>query len=355
MQVGSAVRVSIRVGAAFAIAACLLASSGLCAPAKPAPEPAKKSKPAKQVAPAKQAVPRKPWFRFNLGSRGGWMPGKIGVLEVEGPIYDAGPIISQIHWLDKHPLVRAMLLRIDSPGGDVGAVQEIVDELVKFRDRGKVKRPIVASFAGVAASGGYYIACPADLIVSNPGALTGSIGVVLEFPVAEDLLKKVGIEYVVIKSGRFKDSGNFARKMTPEEREILRQTVDDVYEQFLEAVWAGRKERLREAVAREDGRTAARVRDPEARAYLRGLADGRVLSGRQAYECGLVDELGGYELAMDEAVRLASLRGRPGTVSPPRHRRERSWMDYLGGMLGLPVPSGATGRPSRIALEYMLR
>jgi protease-4 len=285
------------------------------------------------------------------------MPGKIGVLEVDGAIDDPRWIISQIHWLEHYPLVRAMVLRVDSPGGDVGAVQEIVGELVKFRDNvnGKVRRPIIASFAGVAASGGYYIACPADLILSNAGTLTGSIGVILEFPVAEELMKKIGIEYVVIKSGRYKDSGNFARKMSPEEREVMQQTVEDVYEQFLEAVLDGRKEALRAAVARDTGRSVKKIGDGEVKAWLRSLADGRVFSGRQAHEDGLVDEIGGYDDALAEAGRLVELGDHPGTIFPPKRRIQRSWMDYLGGMMGLPSPSGAAGHSSRVALQYLLR
>jgi len=346
MLVGSARRCCFRTGAVVALVALCIASSGFCAPAKPAPPSAT------PFTPAKPSKPRKPWFSFGTG---GWVPGKIGVLEINGAIEDPRWIISQIHSLDTNLLVRALVLRIDSPGGDVGAVQEIVEELKKFRDKGRVRRPIVASFAGVAASGGYYVACPADVIISNPGTLTGSIGVILEFPVGEELLKKIGIEYVVIKSGRYKDSGNFARKMTPEEREIMQETVEDVYEQFLDEVWEGRGRQLKEAVARETGKDFKKVRDGEAKAWLRGLADGRVLSGRLAYDDGLVDELGGYEDALERAARLAGLRGRPGTVSPPRRRRERSWMDYLGGMLGLPDPSAVSRNSSRAALKFLLR
>jgi protease-4 len=190
---------------------------------------------------------------------------------------------------------------------------------------------------------------------SNPGTLTGSIGVILEFPVAEQLLKKVGVEYVVIKSGRYKDTGNFARRMTPEEREVMQRTVEDVYEQFLDEVWRGRKESLRSAVAMESGRAAADVRDGEAKARLRNLADGRVLSGRLAMTEGLVDRMGGLQSAIAGAARLVGLPDRPRTVTAPRPRRARSWTDFIGGMLGLPEPQGSYGRPSRVSLAYLLR
>lgn len=256
--------------------------------------------------------------------------------------------------MEKNPLVKALILRIDSPGGEVGPVQEIVDELKKFKENGKEPRPVVASFGGVAASGGYYIACAADRIISNPGALTGSIGVIMEFPVAEELLKKVGISYVVIKSGKYKDTGNFARAMSPDELAQVQHTVDDVYQQFLEVVWGGRRMALREAVARRSGRAVAKIKDREAMAALREVADGRVLSGRQALEAGLVDELGNFEDAREEAARLAGLPARAPIVTS-RPPRRTTWLDMLGSWLHLPTPLTELGRPRRVALEYILR
>lgn len=292
---------------------------------------------------------------FSLPAR--LVRGSIGLVEVDAAIYGSKPVIAQIQAHARNPLVKAMLLRVDSPGGDVGAVQEIVAELQKFRaGEGGKRRPIVASFAGVAASGGYYIAAPADLIYSNAGTLTGSIGVIIEFPIAEQLMKKVGIEYVVIKSGRFKDIGNFARAMSKEERAMIEQTVNDVYEQFLEAIMAGRKEKIRRACAADLGRPAAKVSDRETWEYLRDVADGRVMSGRQAFELGLVDELGGLEAAVSAAAKLAGIStDRPSLVHPPRRRQQASWMDLVTGWLNLPAPSGAAARPNRVALEYMLR
>lgn len=292
---------------------------------------------------------------FHLPAR--LVRGSIGLVEVDDAIYGSKPIINQIQALSRNPNVKALLLHVNSPGGEVGAVQEIVAELLKFRDNdGGARRPIVASFAGVAASGGYYIAAPADLIYSNPGTLTGSIGVIIEFPIAEQLMKKIGVEYVVIKSGRFKDIGNFARAMSREERAMIEQTVNDVYEQFLEAIMAGRKEKIRAACAADEGKPVSKTSDKAAWTYLRDVADGRVMSGRQALELGLVDELGGFEAAVSAAAKLAGITSEhPSVVLPPRRRREASWMDLVTGWLNLPAPSGSTARPNRVSLEYMLR
>jgi protease-4 len=280
--------------------------------------------------------------------------GEIGVIEVSGGIDDSRWINFQIHKMDRNPLVKALVLRIDSPGGEVGPVQEIVDEIKKFKESDKGPRPVVASFGGVAASGGYYIACAADRIISNPGALTGSIGVIMEFPVAEELLKKVGIKYVVVKSGKFKDTGNFARAMSADELAQVQNTVDDVYQQFLDVVWTGRRLALRDAVARRTGRAVKKVKDHEAMSALRAVADGRVLSGRQALEAGLVDELGNFEDAREEAARLAGLPVRAPIITS-RPPRRSGWLDLLGSWLHLPEPLSSMGRPNRVSLEYMLR
>lgn len=299
------------------------------------------------AAPARagDAKEKPSWFRLGIS--------QIAVLEIDDVIYDSRHLTGQIRRFERNPLVKALVLRIDSPGGEVAPVQEIVRELARFRRGGS--RPIVASFAGVAASGGYYIACGADRIVSNPGALTGSIGVVMEFPNAADLFKKVGVRYVVVKSGRFKDSGSFSREITPEELAVLQGTIDDVYEQFLEAVWAGRREGLRRAVARSRGSDdASSVSDQAAMRLLREVADGRVLSGRQAFEAGLVDELGGLEEAIDAAVELSGVRGR-NVVTAKRRRREPRWTDLLGAILRLGLPDAVLPPAKRVSLQYLLR
>jgi protease-4 len=173
------------------------------------------------------------------------------------------------------------------------------------------KKPVVASLGSVAASGGYYVAVSADRIFASPGTLTGSIGVVMQLANVEGLLKKVGVEYVVVKAGAYKDVGNFARAMTPEERRILQNLLDDVYEQFIAAVAEGRR------------------LEPQA---VRGFAEGRIYSGRQAQGLKMVDELGGLEDAIEAAARMAGLPPKPKVVYP---RRPFSLRELLRNDLGL--------------------
>jgi protease-4 len=208
--------------------------------------------------------------------------------------------------------VKAVVVRVNSPGGVVGPTQEIVGAIHRVRKAGK---PVVASFGAVAASGGYYVGTAADRIFANPGTLTGSIGVIMQMANVESLLKKVGVEYVVVKAGAYKDVGNFARTMTPEERRILQTLLDDVYGQFVTAVAQGRK--LDESA-------------------VRAFADGRIYSGQQAHALKMVDELGGFEEAVEAAGKLAGVPGKPKLILP---RRRFSFTDLLKSELGLGGPT----------------
>jgi len=173
------------------------------------------------------------------------LPGgaRVAVVEVEGLIgggergVDTETIVRTLGEYRDDPAVRAVVLRINSPGGVVAPTQEIFTAVRRLRD---AKKPVVASLGSVAASGGYYVAVAADRIYASPGTLTGSIGVVMQLPNVEGLLKKVGVEFVVVKAGTYKDVGNFARAMTPEERRILQALLDDIYDQFIAAVADGR-------------------------------------------------------------------------------------------------------------------
>jgi protease IV len=190
----------------------------------------------------------------------------------------------------------------------VAPTQELYRSLLRLREAGK---PVVASLGSIAASGGYYVAVAADSIYANPGTLTGSIGVVMQMANVETLMKKVGVEYVVVKAGQFKDIGNFSRPMTPEERRVLQTLLDDVHRQFIDAVAEGRK---------------------LARARVVEFADGRVFSGAQAKSLAMVDELGGLEEAINRAAKLAGLDVPPRVVLP---RRRFSVMDLLRSQFGL--------------------
>ena len=216
---------------------------------------------------------------------------KIAVVKIEGVILDSKDIIEELREHRENKSVKAILLRIDSPGGAVAPSQEIYTEVLKIRDEGKKK--IVTSMGSVAASGGYYIASASDKIVANPGSVTGSIGVILELANISGLMKKVGVESVVIKSGKFKDVGSLFRTMMPEERELLQGVIDDTYDQFVEAVSVGR------GINKED---------------LIPIADGRVFTGRQAKKLGLVDELGSMQDAVKITADLAGIKGEPDLI-----------------------------------------
>jgi protease-4 len=245
---------------------------------------------------------------------------KIGVIPINGVIRDADAITEQLVAFRENQQIKAIILRINSPGGGVGPSQEIYGET---RRTIKTKR-VVASLGSVAASGGYYVASAADSIVANPGTLTGSIGVLMEFMRVEELLKKIGVEMHVIKSGEFKDIGSPSRKMTREEREMLTSLLEDIRNQFVTAVSQGRKM-------------------PEEKVL--DLADGRIFSGREAKRLGLVDSLGNFQDAVNVAKRMAHIRGKVRLVYPVKKRRSFLWdllfKDLLNALMyRLDRPSG---------------
>ena len=233
---------------------------------------------------------------------------RVAVVELEGMIIDVEDLLRELKTHRENPQIKAVVIRINSPGGVVGPSQELHDALLRLRKAGK---PVVASLGAVAASGGYYVAVGADQIYANPGTLTGSIGVIMQMANVESLMKKVGVDYVVVKAGRYKDLGNFSRPMSVEERRVLQALLDDVHAQFIGAVATGR--RIEESQVRQ-------------------FADGRVFSGVQAVRLKMVDELGGLEDAIDRAARMAGLEGPPRVVSP---RRRFSVFDLLRNQLGL--------------------
>ncbi|OGP94294.1 MAG: hypothetical protein A2Z19_06465 [Deltaproteobacteria bacterium RBG_16_54_18] len=227
---------------------------------------------------------------------------RVGVVEITGVISDSRDIIREINTFAQDSGVKAIVLRIDSPGGGVGASQEIYRQVVKARE----VKPVVASFGGVAASGGYYVACGAEKIVANPGTITGSIGVVMQFANLEELFKKIGYKGYVLKSGTHKDIGSPLREMTVEEKELLQAVIDNVHQQFIRAVAEGRKLPLEKVAA---------------------IADGRIFAGEQAKDVGLVDELGNLEDTIDIAARLGGIKGRPAVVYS--RKKKSSLLDFF--------------------------
>jgi len=228
---------------------------------------------------------------------------KIGVIPINGVIKDPDKITEQLIAFRKDNQIKAIILKINSPGGGVGPSQEIYSETRRTAQTKKV----IASFGSLAASGAYYIATAADKIIANPGTLTGSIGVLMEFIRVEELLKKIGIEMQVIKSGEFKDIGSPNREMTERERKLLMNLIEDIRNQFVTAVALGRnmpKEKVLE------------------------FSDGRIFSGKEAKELGLVDFLGNFQDAVNLAKRMANIKGEVKLVYPKTKRRSLFW-DFL--------------------------
>lgn len=229
---------------------------------------------------------------------------KIAVVEINDVIVSSEKTVEQIKKFREDKSVKAILLRINTPGGGVAASQEIYEEVKKTRDSGKI---IVVSMGAIAASGGYYIAVGSSLIVSNPGTLTGSIGVIAQFISIKDLAEKLGINQTTIKSGNLKDAGNPFRQMNDTDKAYFQDVVDNSFMQFLDVVAKERK------------------MDKET---LLKYANGRVFTGLQAKEYGLVDSLGTFEDAIRITSRMAGIEGEPRII---RERKKFSFFEELMG------------------------
>ncbi|HEU5091069.1 MAG TPA: signal peptide peptidase SppA, partial [Nitrospira sp.] len=251
---------------------------------------------------------------------------RIALIRVEGVILDSQTTIGELKRFSENPSVKAIVIRIDSPGGGVVPSQEIHDAVKRIRS--KNNKAVIASMGSVAASGGYYIAAATDRIVANPGTLTGSIGVIMETANVEGLLQKIGVEGVVIKSGKYKDVGSPLRKMSADERGLLQAVMDDVHKQFIEAVAEGRSLELRAAQA---------------------LADGRIFTGRQAKEAKLVDELGDLEDAIQLAAEVVGIEGEPKVIEP---RRRFSLREILDSRLSMMLPK--LDMQPGVSLKYLM-
>lgn len=256
----------------------------------------------------------------------GFGPQRVAVLPLYGEITSAD---STVRWLRQFggqtDGVKAIVIALDTPGGAVAPSQEICQEIARLRKDG-IK--VVAAMGSMAASGGYYIASSCDEIVADPGTVTGSIGVILDAFEAHSLLDKLGVRSEVVKSGEFKDAGSPFRPMTARDRSVFQGTIDDVYDQFVGDVVAGRRGPLSLALAKRTGRPAGSFSDAEIKAYVKSLADGRIYTGRQAYRLGLVDHLGGLEDAIDLAGKLADLKS-PEVVTL---REPKSLAEMVTGM-----------------------
>ncbi len=264
--------------------------------------------------------------------------GAIAVVELRGPISlgmgcgfrdgAADGVVRRLRELRDQPEVKAIVLRINSPGGTVAAVQEIHGAVLAAKKAGK---KVVASLGDVAASGGYYVAVAADRVLANPGTLVGSIGVVFHLVNLEDVTKKIGVRFSVIKSGTMKDIGSPYRSVTEAEKKVFEGLVASAYGQFLTAVSRGRG---------------------LSRGKLFPLADGRVFTGEQALAVGLVDALGGYDEAISEAARLAGITSRRPWVIAAARPWER-WMRAFGAALEGPWADWRRLIQLRGSLDYV--
>jgi protease-4 len=226
----------------------------------------------------------------------------VGLVEVKGLIADSQETVRQLNELRKNDRVKAVVLRVDSPGGVVGPSQEIYSEVKKLA----MKKKVVVSMGSLAASGGYYIAVPATMIMANPGTITGSIGVLMKISNMEGLMGKVGMKAFTIKTGKYKDAGSPLRPMTEQDKAMLQGVIDNAHSQFVKAVAEGRRLPLEE---------------------VGKLADGRIFTGEQALALKLIDRTGTLQDAIEEAGKLGGIKGEPQVIRPAGKRSV--WLDML--------------------------
>ncbi|RLB00448.1 MAG: signal peptide peptidase SppA [Deltaproteobacteria bacterium] len=255
----------------------------------------------------------------------------VGIIEIKGPIMDASETLDTINNYEKNNAVRAVIIRIDSPGGKIGPSQEIYSRLLKLN---KVK-PVVASMSSMAASGGYYIALASRCIYALPGTITGSIGVLIQFVDVSRGLNKLGINAETITGGKLKDAGSPFRPLTKPERAYFKAIIDDLHEQFMEVVSKRRKLPMKD---------------------VKNLADGRVFTGRQAKKLGLIDRIGGLDEAINMAKSLAHLKGRIRIIRPEANKGLLSYLiKQVLGSATLPLRHDLYYLASDLRLEYSLR
>lgn len=262
---------------------------------------------------------------FNPSSTG-LFEEKIGVVSITGTISSSKKISSALVKFAKDDSISAIILRINSPGGGVGATQEIYREVQKITPL----KPVVASMGSIAASGGYYVAAPATKIVSNPGTITGSIGVFIQFVRLEELLNKIGVDLEIVKSGEFKDMGSPDRKLTQRDREIIDALIKDLQGQFVTAVASGRNLSVEK---------------------VQEIADGRIFSGARAKDLGLVDFMGNFQDAVEITKKIVGIKGDVALVYPKKSTGEL-WNLFLkssvGNIVGVLTEKGG----SRVAYRW---
>lgn len=264
----------------------------------------------------------------------------VGVIEIKGeigmePFMRLEDITKHLNNFAEDTMIKAVVLRVDSPGGTVGLSQEIYSAIAKFRT--KTKKPVIASMGDIAASGGYLVAASAQEIYANAGTLTGSISVIINLINAEGLLNKIGVKLDNVKTGKYKDIGSPDRALTEEERKLLTDVILDVHDQFIEDILKTREGAIINALkTMNENSENAKDKDKEnytldsegAKKFLESISDGRIFSGRQAQKLGLVDSIGTYQDAVYRAAKLGKIPGKPKIVKP---KRKANFFDLLLG------------------------
>lgn len=236
------------------------------------------------------------------GERGFSFGEKVGIIRLNGPIIGSEQIIHEFNSFKDRSDVKAIVFRINSPGGTVAPSQEIYEKVKNIN----LQIPVIVSVGNLAASGGYYAAMGSNTIVVNRGSIVGSIGVILDYPVATDLLDKIGLRFETLTSGEYKDSGSPTRQVTKKDREYFQNVIDDLHSQFISAVSLGRNLELDEVI---------------------NLADGRIFTGEQAISLGLADTIGTLEDAIKIAGKLAGIQGKPKTIQ--LRRKSSTFLDFM--------------------------
>jgi protease-4 len=237
---------------------------------------------------------------------------RLGVVEIEGVIAESRQTMEDIVRFKEDPSIKGVILRINSPGGSVGPTQEIFREVIKLKE----KKKVFVSMGSLCASGGYYLAAAGEKVYANPSTITGSIGVIMQSVIVEDLLKKIGVKSNTIKAGDLKDAGTPFREMTPEERAYLNEVVKSIHEQFIKDIAAGRNMDLEKA---------------------RKLADGRIYTGLQARELGLIDNIGNFYDTVDDLKKALNIKGRPELIYTEKPFSLSKWL--FSSMASIPKES----------------
>jgi protease-4 len=285
---------------------------------------------------------------MNAGKSGGLFGGnnRIAVLPIEGVIGDemAKNVIRYLKQYGEDERIKAVILRVDSPGGSVAPSQEIHREVQRLKNEQKKK--VIVSMGSVAASGGYYIACPADTIFANPATITGSIGVISEWTNYKELADWAKVKTVTFKTGEYKDTGSPTREVTEKDRQYFQSLIGEMFNQFVLAVFDGRKGR---------GNVGQELSDLE---KVKLLADGRVFTGQTAKQNGLVDELGTLEDAIRFTTKLVGIKGEPQLVQPPKERAGVTLLDLLlgrstvDGLLPKQLPAALNEWNGQVKFKY---